>query len=122
MSSQLFDELVMLHDRVCLALGDPKRLMILYTISEQPHSVSELALQLDIPQPTVSHHLKILRERGIVNTEREGTSIYYSLADERIIQAVDLLRAVLHDATQRQAELANFTALDAKRQDKRKSK
>ena len=115
MSTQLFDELVMLHDRICSALGDPKRLMILYTIYGSPYSVNELALQLDMPQPTVSHHLKILRDRSIVKTQRDGTTIYYSLADDRIIQALDLLREVLRDAAQRQAELATFSALDAER-------
>ncbi|MAS35593.1 MAG: transcriptional regulator [Anaerolineaceae bacterium] len=113
MNIQLLQELMMLHDRVCLALGDPKRLMILYTLSGQPHSVNELALQLDMPQPTVSHHLKILRERSMVNARRQGTTICYSLADTRVIQALDLLREVLHDTIQQQAELATFTALDA---------
>lgn len=107
----------MLHNRVCLALGDPKRLMILYILNGRPHSVKELALLLDMPQPTVSHHLKILRERSIVKTQRDGTTVRYSLADRRVIQALDLLRAVLHDAAQQQAELAAFSALDAERHD-----
>lgn len=115
MNVQLFEELVMLHERVCLALGDPKRLMILYILNGGAHSVKELALLLDMPQPTVSHHLKILRERSIVKTERDGTTTHYSLADDRIISAVDLLRAVLRDAARQQAELAEFTALDAER-------
>jgi DNA-binding transcriptional ArsR family regulator len=113
MNTQLLDELVMLHDRVCMALCDPKRLMILYVLNGRPHSVKELALLLDMPQPTVSHHLKILRERSIVITQREGVVITYSLADARVIQAVDLLRDVLRVTTRRQAELAAFTALDA---------
>lgn len=115
MNMQLLEELVMLHDRVCLALGDPKRLLLLYVLQGQPHSVKELALLLDMPQPTVSHHLKILRERAIVTTQREGTLIRYSLADVRVTQAMDLLRDVLRDSTQRQAELAAFTALDTER-------
>ncbi|MBZ0293165.1 MAG: metalloregulator ArsR/SmtB family transcription factor [Anaerolineae bacterium] len=117
MHTQLFEELVMLHNRVCLALGDPKRLVILYILNGGAHSVNELALLLEMPQPTVSHHLKILRERSIVKTQRDGTTVYYSLADIRVIQALDLLREVLHDTVQRQAELAAFTAVDAERQD-----
>ena len=113
MNMQLLDELVMLHDRVCQALGDPKRLMILYVLNGRPHSVKELALLLDMPQPTVSHHLKILRERSVVITQREGTVVTYSLADVRVIQALDLLRDMLRDTARRQAELAAFTALDA---------
>ena len=69
-------------------------------------NVSELAERLELPQPTASRHLKMLRERGLVMPEREGTSIFYSITDERVIQALDMLRAVLADQLQSQAELA----------------
>ena len=46
-----------------------------------------------MPQPLVSRHLKILHGRGMVIPNRKGTVIEYSLADERLIQALDLLRA-----------------------------
>jgi ArsR family transcriptional regulator len=113
MNAQLLEELVILHDRVCSALGDPKRLMIIYLLNGHSRSVKELALLLDTPQPTVSHHLKILRERSVVTSRREGTAILYTLADARVVQALDLLRDVLRQTTQRHAELASFTALDA---------
>ena len=58
------------------------------------------------PQPTVSRHLKILRERQLVAAEREGASVRYSLADERVIQALDILRAVLLGTLSRQGQLA----------------
>ena len=48
----------------------------------------------------------MLRERGLVMPERDGTSIFYSITDDRVIQALDLLRAVLADQLQSQAELA----------------
>jgi ArsR family transcriptional regulator len=69
-------------------------------------NVSELAEKLGLPQPTASRHLKMLRERGLVIPERDGTSIFYSITDERVIQALDMLRAVLADQLQSQAELA----------------
>jgi DNA-binding transcriptional ArsR family regulator len=84
-----------LHLRVCPALGDPKRLLILYALEDGPLCVNELTEALQLSQPTVSRHLGVLRERGLVNSERRGTAVYYSLADQRLIQAVDLLRAVL---------------------------
>lgn len=113
MDQQLVQELELLYERVCQALGDTKRLMILYALAKQPRYVSELAEELDIPQPTVSRHLKVLRERDLVSTTREGAAVYYSLNDERIIQALDLMRAILRDRLVEQARLAEFTALDA---------
>jgi ArsR family transcriptional regulator len=50
---------------------------------------------LNVPQPTVSRHLGVLRERGLVHSERQGTAVYYTLADTRIIDALDLMRSVL---------------------------
>ena len=44
-----------------------------------------------MPQPLVSRHLKVLRERGMVNGERRGTVVVYSLANTKIIEALDLL-------------------------------
>lgn len=117
MDTLLFQEFEMLHDRICLALGDPKRLMILYLLSQHQRSVGELALELDTPQPTLSHHLKILRERNLVRTHKDGTTVYYALADARVIQAVDLLRYILRDSLAAQARLAEFHALDAEQKD-----
>jgi DNA-binding transcriptional ArsR family regulator len=54
--------------------------------------------------------LKVLRERSLVTGERDGTAIYYSLTDRRIIEALDLLRAVLHKTLAQQVEL--IEALD----------
>ena len=106
----------MLHERICMALGDTKRLLILYLLYQKPHSVGELAHELQTPQPTISHHLKILRERCLVRAHKEGTSVYYALADIRVINAIDLLRDVLRDTMAAQARLAEFNALDAAEQ------
>jgi DNA-binding transcriptional ArsR family regulator len=92
---KLEKEIHLLHQRVCPALGDPKRLLILYALEDGPLCVGELTEALQLSQPTVSRHLGVLRQRGLVNTERRGTAVYYSLVDERLLQAVDLLRAVL---------------------------
>ena len=115
MDTQLAEEIDMLHNRVCTALGDSKRVMLLYILDGKPRNVTELAAELDVPQPTLSRHLSVLRERSLVKAHREGTSIYYSLADHRVIDALDLLRGLLRDQTRAQAHLADFAALDAQR-------
>jgi ArsR family transcriptional regulator len=68
--------------------------------------VTEIAATVDLPQPTVSRHLKILRERGIVRSSRDGQTINYQLCDQRVVQALDLLRATLGDMLKDQAALA----------------
>jgi DNA-binding transcriptional ArsR family regulator len=99
-------EINQLHAEICAGLADPKRILILYSLSEKPHNVSELAASLELSQPLVSRHLKLLRERGMVTATRHGTSVEYRLADPRLIEALDLLRAVLRDHLTHRAELA----------------
>lgn len=102
----LESEINLLHSQLCAGLADPKRILILYELADQPRNVTDLAETLSMPQPTVSRHLKMLRERNLVDHKREGTSVFYSISDERIIQALDLLRGVLADQLQDQADLA----------------
>lgn len=81
-----------LHARVCKALADPKRLLIINELRDGPRSVGDIAEGLEISQPNVSRHLALLRDRGIVTTERAGSNIFYALTSPKIVQAVDLLR------------------------------
>jgi ArsR family transcriptional regulator len=105
MDENLVKEIYLLHAQVCDALGDPIRLLIFYALSRKPHYVHELVAELKLPQPTVSRHLKILRERSLVTAQRKGQAVCYSLADERIIAALDLLRGVLRDRILAQVQL-----------------
>ncbi len=90
-------EIQLLHAEVCQAVADPTRIMLLYLLADRPMNVGELSVALDITQPSISRHLKVLRERGMVSAERLGTTVTYSLADRRVIEALDLLRAVMTD-------------------------
>jgi ArsR family transcriptional regulator len=112
MPHALEHEINQLHAGICGGLADPKRILILYALAECPHSVNELAGALDMNQPIVSRHLKILRERGMVRATRLGASIEYSLADSRLIEALNLLRAVLANVLQNQVSLANSLNID----------
>jgi ArsR family transcriptional regulator len=106
MNSALETEVLTLHAEICAGLADPTRIMILYELADGPHNVTELSAGLNMSQPLVSRHLKVLRERRMVTTQRQGTVIEYSLADQRLIKALDLLRAVLRDGLAKRAELA----------------
>lgn len=61
------------------AMGDENRMRILAALYEETYCVCDLAKHLGIPQPTLSHHLKILRETGLVNARKDGQWIYCSL-------------------------------------------
>ena len=103
----LKQEIIQLEADFCAALSEPTRIFILYALNEQPLNVTELTNELGIPQPTTSRHLKVLRERGLVYTERQGTVITYHLADKRIIDALDLLRSAMRDRMKQRANLIN---------------
>lgn len=99
-------EIEMLHDRICHALADQTRILILYYLAEKPLFVNELVEAMDIPQSTISRHLRVLRERNLVHTEREGSAIRYALADQRIIEALDIMRSILATQLANSIEIA----------------
>ncbi len=104
--STLREEVARLHANMCNGIADTNRILLIYALADGAHNVGELAKSLDLPQPTVSRHLKIMRECGIVRAERDGQAVLYWLTDARIIQAMDLLRAVMADNLREQAALA----------------
>ena len=103
--SAQIEELDLLHANICQALGDPKRIQILYALYGEPRYVSALAEDLGMPQPTVSRHLQVLRQRSLVQTERDGQTVVYSLSDTRIIDVLNEMRQILRDALDRQANI-----------------
>jgi DNA-binding transcriptional ArsR family regulator len=105
----LAQEISQLEADFCSALSDPTRLLLLYALSEGPRNVTELTNELNITQPTTSRHLKVLRERGLVTTVRQGTTVTYHLTDPRLIQALDLLRTVMRDRFVHRAGLMEET-------------
>ncbi|MFZ5921033.1 MAG: ArsR/SmtB family transcription factor [Chloroflexota bacterium] len=103
--TNLTQEVTQLHADICSALADPRRILLLYALAEKPFTVNDLAKYLEISQPVTSRHLKILRERGLVNATRDGVNVEYSLNDHRLIDALDLLRDVLRDRIAHRANL-----------------
>ncbi len=100
-------EINLLHAQICAALADPRRILLLYTLAEGPRCVGDLAEQLGITQPAVSRHLKLLRDHGLVQATRHGSNVEYAITDERLIDVLDLLRAILRDRLTHQATLAD---------------
>ena len=66
------------------ALAHESRLRLLGLLATREHSVQELAAGVALKEPTVSHHLAILREAGLVDMREEGKQTFYSLNQERV--------------------------------------
>ena len=98
MDAQVAAELHELHARVCKAIADPKRLLIINELRDTELSVGDLCEALSLSQSNVSQHLAILRDRGVVGTRRSGTTIYYRLRSQKVVQAVDLLREFMTES------------------------
>ena len=81
--------------RVFKALGDDSRLRIVAALLGKRTCVCSLARALDIPQPTLSHHLKTLRDAGLVVGEKDGSLIHCSLDEEAFAQIGIDIQAVL---------------------------
>jgi ArsR family transcriptional regulator len=103
-------EISQMEADLCSALSDATRVLILYALDEKPRTVAELVNELQIPQSSTSRHLKILRDRGLVNATRHGQNVQYEIADRRVIEALDILRAVLRDTAAHRASLMEETS------------
>jgi ArsR family transcriptional regulator, arsenate/arsenite/antimonite-responsive transcriptional repressor len=76
------------------ALGDPVRLQLLSQIASAPSGeacVCELSPAFDLTGPTISHHLKVLRDAGLIDCERRGTWVYYWAIPSRTAALAHLL-------------------------------
>jgi DNA-binding transcriptional ArsR family regulator len=76
------------------ALATPSRLLILATLREGPATVGTLSLSIGMEQSAVSHQLRLLRNLGLVEGERHGRNIVYSLYDDHVAELID--QAVYH--------------------------
>lgn len=78
------------------ALGHPMRILILETLRGGPSSVGRLAEAIGAPESSISQHLAVLRSRGIVVTERRGTSVIYRVRDTELFELLDNARRIFN--------------------------
>jgi DNA-binding transcriptional ArsR family regulator len=79
---------------VARALGDPKRLCVLESLAGGEASVGELATRVACQVPNMSQHLAVLRSAGLVSARRDGSTVYYRLADPRVLEAYKVLQSI----------------------------
>jgi DNA-binding transcriptional ArsR family regulator len=89
--------------RVFHALSDPIRLEIVAYLRNGEKCVCEIVPHLNLIQPLVSRHLKILKDVGVVRCRKDGTKRMYSIVDLRIYAIVDTLNAELTNALMKEA-------------------
>jgi len=89
--------------RMFKALGDPVRLQLLSRVASHTGGeacVCDLSVGLDLSQPTISHHLKVLRDCGLLQCERRGTWVYYWVVPSALAQLSAVLGVTEVNTTQ----------------------
>jgi|SRR5689334_4370039 len=100
------DAITILQADVLRMLASPRRLEILHQLAQRPMEVGRLAEAIGSSQPNVSQHLAALRAAGIVDAERIGREVRYSLVDPDVMVACGVMRAVLERRLARLAAIA----------------
>ncbi|WP_254460606.1 ArsR/SmtB family transcription factor [Xanthomonas sacchari] len=80
--------------RLLKRLGNEKRLQLLCLLAEREQSVGELNACVDLSQSALSQHLALLREDGLVQTRRDGQTIYYSLVPGPVQRILEVLHGI----------------------------
>ncbi len=76
-------------------LANPIRLAILHVLKDGEKNVNDLTDTIGISQSNLSQHLALMRQIGIVNTRKQGTSVFYSVTNPKINEACDTVREIL---------------------------
>jgi len=84
-----------LQAEICQTLANPKRLQIVSLLKNGELSVGEMVRAMGVPKANASQHLSIMRQKGLIISRREGTTIYYRLASPKITDACSIMREVL---------------------------
>ena len=73
---------------ICKIFSNPTRILILWTLSEDALSVGEIANAVNASIQNTSHHLRIMKDKGILNARRQGQTIFYAIHDREIVQSL----------------------------------
>jgi len=98
------------HESICKTIAHAKRLEILDTLRDGEMSVGELADKMGVAPANVSQQLAILRNAGVLAARQEGTSVFYRIANVKILQAYDLMTQVMKEVAADRARVARRVA------------
>ncbi len=95
-----------LQAEISKTLAHPLRIAILHCLRDGEKTVNDLTETLGASQSNISQHLALLRQRQIVKTRKEGSTVYYRVASPKISQACDMVREVLIEQLNQKQEMA----------------
>lgn len=95
-----------LQAEISKTLAHPLRIAILHYLKDGEKTVNDLTETLGASQSNISQHLALLRQRQIVKTRKEGSTVYYRVASPKISQACDMVREVLLEQLSQKQEIA----------------
>ena len=88
--------------QILKALAHPSRIFIVDKLSEKPYCVCELTEMIGSDPSTVSKHLSILKNAGIISDRKEGTTVYYSLEAPCLLRFISCVEQVIEQNIQKQ--------------------
>ena len=100
-------ELYRIKADFCKTLADPTRQMMIAELRSGEKTVNQIAEALEIIQSAASHHLAILRSKGVVRARRDGSNVYYSLVNPEIGEACDMVHEILMKQMAQNKEFAD---------------
>ncbi len=93
------------HAELCKALASEHRLALMYALSDGgERCVSDLATHVGISVHNVSQHLRVLKERQLLQSRKEAQTVYYSITNPKFVQACNLIRQALVEQHQAHGE------------------
>ncbi len=99
------DQIYAYHAEMCKVFSHPKRLELINILRDGEMNATDLCSRLGLSPANISQHLSMMRERRIVVSRKEGNTVFYHLADPRLIQVFDMLREILFEQIKRDAVL-----------------
>jgi len=95
-----------LQAEISKTLAHPLRLALLHTLKDGEKTVNELVDTVGASQSNISQHLALMRQRQIVKTRKQGSTVYYRVTSPKISQACDIMREVLIEQLSQKQEVA----------------
>ncbi|MEW5806626.1 MAG: metalloregulator ArsR/SmtB family transcription factor [Acidobacteriota bacterium] len=102
---EMEDILCSYHAEMCKVFSHPGRIAILNLLQDAEMTVSELARETKMSMGNLSQHLSMMKQRHVLESRKEGTNIYYRLANPKISEAFSLIREVLIEQLKKDAAL-----------------